>query len=101
MGYAHKLGVALLQNSSVTSLCLCVFALVGSWELDTNSAMNPLLKYIATSHALTSVEFCKGKRGYHDVLVGRLLDAAAKNSCIVEITINYDICVPSESLAHS
>jgi hypothetical protein len=49
--------------------------------------MNLLLQYIATSYALTSVEFRRGKRGYHDVLVGRLLDAAAKNSCIVETTI--------------
>jgi hypothetical protein len=99
-GYAHDLGVALQNNSSTfTSLCLTVRGLVGSGdELDTtNNAMSPLLQYIATSQALTSVEFLADER-QEFVLLGQLLEAVAKNPNIVEFTADRYIYVPSETL---
>jgi hypothetical protein len=101
-GYAHDLGVALQNNSSTfTSLCLTVRGLVGSGdELDTtNNAMSPLLQYIATSQALTSVEFLADER-QEFVLLGQLLEAVAKNPNIVEIAAARDIHVPSETLTN-
>jgi hypothetical protein len=95
--YTYDLGVALLQNSSVTSICLCVYDLVRLYEDGSTYAVRPLLKYIATSQALTRVEFSSGAYGRSNVL-DRLLHAAAKNSNIVEVAADDNICVAAEAL---
>jgi hypothetical protein len=98
--YTYHLGRALLQNSSVTSLCLTEYDLMHLWEDGSAYAVYPLLKYIATSQALTRVELSIRGCRYHRDLLDRLLHAAAKNSNIVEVAADYDICVPAEALTN-
>jgi hypothetical protein len=95
-GYGRDLGLALLQNSSVTSLYLCMAGLLDPLVEDTSNDACPLLDYLVTSKALTTVGFFGGDD--HDVLVDRFIDSAAQNSNIVEVVANESI--RPEALTH-
>jgi hypothetical protein len=98
--YGRDLGVALLQNSSVTSLSLCVRGLLDTRDEETSDDVRPLLDYIATSKTLTAVAFSHARKRDTGVLARRLLDAAAMNSNIIEVTASEHICPSPETLIH-
>jgi hypothetical protein len=89
VGYGRDLGLALLQNTSVTSLRLWIRGLLDPLLEDTSDHVQPLLNYIAESDVLTTAYFDGG--GDHDVLVSRVLDAAAKNANIVDAMVDDSI----------
>jgi hypothetical protein len=98
LGYGRHLGLALADNSSVTSVNVAVRGLLGTQEPDTSDELQPFLLYLATSQSLHCVTLEEGGDG-RDGVTSRVLTAIAQNPSVHALFVFGSIIVQPVAFA--